>query len=217
MYKQTILEISFRPAGREAVCSDRSSADGRPAERTAEDVRTAQAETLYIKMYETVHELHPNTDRNMSIFKANLSPFGTYSDRLAFITVQLHLMCVFVIIPTCPSVPWLICDDYNKGGRGASSIAAAGSVAFRQTRAPCVGFCSLFPRCRVSKMSVLIFVNELLSWLFEWRHWPANRCHANWHHILVPARVPWNLGRAGTIAVCGANPENRRTVARRSE
>lgn len=75
MYKQSILEISFRPAGREAVCSDRLSADGRPAERTAEDVRTAQAETLYIKMYETVHELHPNTDRNMSIFKANLSPF----------------------------------------------------------------------------------------------------------------------------------------------
>lgn len=77
----------------------------------------------------------------MSIFKANLSPFsnGTYSDRLAFhyspvtpnVRVRHH-----TDMSECPVI------NMRRQRWTWSSIAAAGSVAFR--RAPCVGFAACF-------------------------------------------------------------------------
>lgn len=70
-----------------------------------------------------------------------------------------------------------------------------------------VVFYSHFPHCQVSKKAVLIFVNEMLSWLIEWFYWPANRWHWVWRcHILVPSQI--TLNPAGTkkktwYQVCG--------------
>lgn len=67
------------------------------------------------------------------------------------------------------------------------------------------------------KMSVSNSFNEMLSWLIKRRYWLTNQWHAIcWQHILVPAQVAWNPGRAGTILVAGTryydlieNPENK--------
>lgn len=82
---------------------------------------------------------------------------------------------------------------------------AARSVTFRLTRGRWRCF-NHFLSCWVSKMSVLIFVNERLSWLIGWCYWPASQWHAVWWcHTLVPAGIVWNPGRAGTKKVSGTS------------
>lgn len=41
-----------------------------------------------------------------------------------------------------------------------------------------------FPHWHVSKMLLVIFVNDAVSWIAKWQHWPAIQWHADfWHHI----------------------------------
>lgn len=112
------------------------------------------------------------------------------------ITIQHCLTCMVVAIECIPvshDVINMQHEHYKKGGGHGKSIPAAWCVAFRQTRKPLRCFYSHFPHCQVSQKAVLIFVNEMLSWLIEWFYWPAYRWHWVWRcHIVVPSQITSN-------------------------
>lgn len=106
-------------------------------------------------------------------------------------------MYIVIVIATQSSIAYLICNTNatTKVDVEARIYLVHGLWLFVRLREHVVVSCSHFPRCQVSKMDVLIFVNETLLWLIEWCHWPVSRWHTVWWHcILVPARIAWDPG-----------------------
>lgn len=101
---------------------------------------------------------------------------------------------------------WL--EHHNNGAR--PRISGAWCMAFCQSEGTTVFFLSNhFPDCHVKKKKLdLIFVNDTLSWLIEWRHWPANRWHTvSWCHILARFKIAWTLSWVGTKQVPGTRTD----------
>lgn len=49
------------------------------------------------------------------------------------------------------------------------------------------------------KMSVSIFMNEMLSWVIRWHHWVVNRWHAiHWARIFRSPQITWNRSQVNT-------------------
>lgn len=124
---------------------------------------------------------------------------GTYSARLIFYYNCVSPKCAwgcFSNTSKCPVMSF-VCGTNNTTMNDVEPIAYPLSLGL--LLGPWF-LCRYFPRCWISKMTVLIFGKESLSW----HHWLTNRWHTVcWHYIFRSTQLTWNPSQASTKRVHG--------------
>lgn len=124
---------------------------------------------------------------------------GTYSARLIFYYNCVSPKCAwgcFSNTSKCPVMSF-VCGTNNTTMNDVEPIAYPLSLWL--LLGPWF-LCRYFPRCWISKMTVLIFGKESLSW----HHWLTNQWHTVcWHYIFRSTQLTWNPSQASTKRVHG--------------
>lgn len=92
-------------------------------------------------------------------------------------------------------------ERHNHGGRWDDGIPAARCIFFVRVGDHGVYYCvaTSLAEAGFKKMSVSIFMNEMLSWVIRWHHWVVNRWHAiHWARIFRSPQITWNRSQVNT-------------------